>query len=269
MRYKMIFSDIDGTLLTSNHAISQGTKETVRRLQQKGVPFVLVSARMPVGMIPLQEQLEINEPLICFSGALVLGAAGPGGKREVLHNQTLDPKLVKEIYAFMREQYPNVSFSAYNKDRWFVTSLEDEWVIQEHEIAGTPPQLYDFDKDTPNHINKLLCMGHPEAIASLEHELKTAYPEITIYQSKSTYLEIMAKGVLKSSAIDILIKRYGVNKEDIIAFGDNYNDIDMLQYAGLGVAMGNAPDEVKAAADVVTLSNDEEGLKAILDRSMN
>lgn len=108
-------------------------------------------------------------------------------------------------------------------------------------------------------------MGHLEAITSLEIELKILFPEITIYKSKSTYLEIVAQNVQNSSAIDILIKAHGVTKEEIMAFGDNYNDVDMLRYAGIGVAMGNAPDEVKAAADVITLSNDEDGLKAILE----
>jgi len=109
-------------------------------------------------------------------------------------------------------------------------------------------------------------MGPPEAINSLESELKNNHPDITVYKSKPTYLEIMAQNVLKSSAIAILIKARGVVKEEIVAIGDNYNDIDMLRFAGLGVAMGNAPDEVKSAADIVTLSNDEDGLKVVLEK---
>ncbi|WP_068621305.1 Cof-type HAD-IIB family hydrolase [Paenibacillus tuaregi] len=265
MRYKMIFSDIDGTLLNSNHEITPGTKEAVQLLKQKGVPFVLVSARMPVGILPLLEELGMNEPLVCFSGALVLGAAGQNGSREVLHTKAMEPQDVKGIYALISNKFSDISFSAYNKDHWFVLSLDDEWVIQEQEITGTDAQPFNFNHDTPPFIHKLLCMGHPEAIASLETELKIRYPEITIYKSKPTYLEVMASHVLKSSAIDILTRAYGVTREEIIAFGDNYNDIDMLQFAGLGVAMGNAPDEVKAAADVITSSNDEDGLKAVLE----
>jgi len=264
LKYRMIFSDIDGTLLNSNHEISQGTIESVQNLH---LPFILVSARMPVGILPLQEKLNINEPLICFSGALVLGAAQADGSREVLHNKALKSKDVREIYTVITDKFPNVSFSAYNKDNWFVPSLEDEWIIQEREIAGTHAQPFNFTNDIlPTTINKLLCMGPPEAINSLESELKNNHPDITVYKSKPTYLEIMAQNVLKSSAIEILIKASGVAKEEIVAIGDNYNDIDMLRFAGLGVAMGNAPDEVKSAADIVTLSNDEDGLKVVLEK---
>ncbi|MNY40960.1 putative phosphatase [compost metagenome] len=109
-------------------------------------------------------------------------------------------------------------------------------------------------------------MGSPQAIDSLETELKKHHPEITIYKSKPTYLEIMAQKVQKSSAMMSLLESYHVTKQEIIAIGDNYNDIDMIHFAGLGAAMGNSPDEVKAAADIITISNDEDGVKDVIEK---
>lgn len=266
MRYKMVFSDIDGTLLDSNHQITGGTKEAVRKLTQNGIPFVLVSARMPYGILPLTEALHINEPIICFSGALVLGALQSDGTREELYNQTLNTEDVEEMYSITSESYPEISFSAYNGRHWFVSSRNDEWIEQEYKITGTPPQYFKFEDDPIPACHKIMCMGEAPAIERLEAELKSRYPEHTIYKSKTTYLEIMAPHVSKSSAIEVLIKQYGIEQEEIIAVGDNYNDMDMLKYAGLGVAMGNAPEEVKAAADQVTLCNDEDGVKTLLEQ---
>ncbi|MNS48434.1 putative phosphatase [compost metagenome] len=266
MEYKIVFSDIDGTLLNSNHQISRGTLDSVLALKQIGVPFILVSARMPNGILPLQKELRINEPIICFSGALVLGAVQADGTRKVLLNKTLNPSDVRDVYTLISDRFPLISFSAYNKENWFVTSLNDEWVIQEQKIAGTPPQLFNFAGNNHPTMNKLLCMGPPQAIDSLETELKRYHPEITIYKSKPTYLEIMARDVQKSSAIMTLLESYHVTKQEIIAIGDNYNDIDMIRFAGLGVAMGNSPDEVKASAHIITLANDEDGVKDVIER---
>ena len=266
MGFKLVFSDIDGTLLNSNHKISKGTMESVWKLKQKGIPFVLVSARMPSGIHRLQEELKINDPIICFSGAIVFGAVQTDGTRQVLHNKSLDPSHVNEIYSLVSEQFPKVSFSSYNEANWYVSSITDEWVIQEQAITGTPPQVFNFVDDIHPLFNKIMCMGSPQEIDSLQEELKKQHPEIMIYKSKPTYLEIMAQHVQKSSAINLLMQYYNAKKEEIIAVGDNYNDMDMLQFAGLGVAMGNSPDDVKAAADIITLSNDQDGLKEVIEK---
>lgn len=109
MGYKLVFSDIDGTLLNSNHQISRGTKESVWRLKEKGIPFILVSARMPRGIFPLQEELEINEPVICFNGALVLGRVESDGTRKVLFNKVLEPDHSKEIHQLITNRYNSTS----------------------------------------------------------------------------------------------------------------------------------------------------------------
>ncbi|MGP7816411.1 Cof-type HAD-IIB family hydrolase [Niallia sp. 01092] len=264
--YKLIFSDIDGTLLNSNHQISEETQNSLKFLQHKGIPFALVSARMPEGIFPLLKSCQLNEPIICFSGALLLGKEQINGEREILYKATMKEKDVEEIYKLVSLQFPSVCFTMYSKDNWFVESLKDEWVEQEQEITSIIPKIFVFHSSSYPSVYKILCMGTPEHITSLEKELKKDYPKLSIYKSKATYLEIMAEGVKKSNAICILANQLGIYQDEIMAFGDNYNDIDMLKYAGLGVAMGNAPQIVKDAADLITSSNDEDGIVKVIDQ---
>ncbi|WP_307725860.1 HAD-IIB family hydrolase [Oceanobacillus sojae] len=118
-----------------------------------------------------------------------------------------------------------------------------------------------------NHdILKCLCMGEPQMIKQLEIELKGNFPHLSVYKLKGTYLEIMSGNASKSNAIKKLEKQFNITRQEVIALGDNFNDIDMLKYAGVGIAMGNASDEVKSAADEITLSNEEDGLKHALNK---
>lgn len=268
MKYKIVFSDIDGTLLNSKHQISKETSEVIFKLRGKNVPFILVSARMPKAIVPLQEELDINEPIICFSGAMVLGKAQPDGTREVIQDISMDIANVSDIYQLICRRFPDITFSIYNKVEWLVPSSKDSWIIQESAITGIIPCEYNFNllPDTDLKVSKILCMGTPQDIHYFQLEMKECYPALTIYTSKPTYLEIMAPQVSKSAAIESLIQRFKMNIQEAIAIGDNYNDIDMIQSVGLGIAMGNSPDEVKAFANEITESNDEDGLKHILEK---
>ena len=144
---------------------------------------------------------------------------------------------------------------------------KEYWAAQESDITGVIPQEVFFeDEEVYKEVHKVLCMGDKEDIAALEQQLVKEFPQIRIYRSKDTYLEIMSMKASKSDAIHMLKDHFHVKQEEIMAFGDNFNDIDMIRYAGLGVAMGNAADEVKEVADIVTDINDNEGERQILDK---
>jgi hypothetical protein len=258
---KAIFSDIDGTLLNSKHQISERTKAKIHEIGEKQIPFILVSARMPQGMIGFQQELHTKNPMICYSGALVIGGEG-----EVLYSVELKPETAKRIMKLTKEITPGVSINPYSYDRWMAEDKEEYWTHQEMEITGVIPEEVSFeDEKVWAHIHKILCMGNPEEIKYLEERLKEDYPEIQIYRSKDTYLEIMAKEASKSGAVHMLEQHFQIKKEETIGFGDGYNDIDMLKYVGTGIAMGNAFQVVKEAADYVTDTNDEEGLWKVLN----
>ncbi|WP_238883311.1 Cof-type HAD-IIB family hydrolase [Clostridium sp. YIM B02551] len=265
-KYKMVCLDIDGTLINSNHKITEKTKDIIDIVaNEKKIRTVLVSARMPKGIIPLQNELNISEPLICYSGALIMDKHS-----NVLANKVMDSMVIKKIYDTSKDF--KVSLSIYKDDEWYIENL-DKWAINESEITNISPEIIDFNKlikqleNQNSGANKILCMGEPEDIQLLYKEINlTSKEDINVYPSKPTYLEIMAKEVSKTSAIEFLCKECNIERGQVIAIGDNYNDIDMIEYAALGIAMGNAPIMVKEHADEVTFTNDEDGVAKALEK---
>ena len=261
-QYKAVFSDIDGTLLNSNHQIPTETKNKIQEMNERGIPYVLVSARMPKGMTNIRAELGAKSPMICYSGALVVDE-----EDNPIYSVAISKENAKNLCKRIQELNAKISINIYTNDEWLVEDKEEYWAAQESDITGVIPEEVSFeDGEVYQEVHKILCMGNKEEIAQLEQQLIKEFPEIRIYRSKDTYLEIMSMKASKSDAIHMLKNHFHVEREEIIAFGDNFNDIDMLQYAGLGVAMGNASDEVKQAADIVTDINDNEGERQILDQ---
>lgn len=257
IQYKIVFCDIDGTLIDSNYRISEGTGRKIRELYHMGIPFILVSARMPSGIFPLQEELGIKAPIVCYSGALILDenggcvkTAGIGRKKAVL------------IDEFIKTEWRKVSCSAFCHNSWIVGDIRDKWVEQERDITSSVPEeggISDFPLRS-GQIHKFLCMGETGEISGLSRAMKEKFPELSIYRSKDTYLEIMDGAVTKAGAVRHLCGMYGISIENSVSFGDNFNDVDMLLATGTSFAMGNAPEEVKQKAGNVTLDNDHEGV---------
>lgn len=255
--FKMVCLDIDGTLLNSNHKISPKVKDTIKIVaNEKRIPVILVSARMPKGIAFLQRELEIEQPIICYSGALILDKNGG-----IVSKESIPVSSFEEIYKLVRNF--NIHISLYKDDEWYVEEL-DEWAEQESEITNIAPIIMDFKalielwRKEGTGPNKILIMANPSEIDMLKKNIK--YHNLNIYPSKATYLEIMPIEASKTSAISSLQKIFNIERSEIIAMGDNYNDIDMIEYAGLGIAMGNAPEDVKKHANDVTLTNDEDGV---------
>lgn len=261
--FKMICLDIDGTLLNSNHKITKKVKDAINIVaNEKNIPVILVSARMPKGITFLQRELEIEEPIICYSGALILDKEG-----KVLLKEFINVLDLEEIYKLGNKH--NIHISLYKDDEWYIEEI-DYWTKQESEITNITPKIIEFKelielwKKEGTGPNKILCMANPNEINILKENIRAN--ELNIYPSKPTYLEIMPSNASKTSAINYLQKKFDIKKDEIIAMGDNYNDIDMLKYAGVGIAMGNAPDDVKKHANDVTLTNDEDGVREALKK---
>jgi Cof subfamily protein (haloacid dehalogenase superfamily) len=259
----MLCLDIDGTLLNSNHEISTRTKESIKNLyREKDIRIILVSARMPKGISFLQRELEIEEPIICYSGSLVLDK-----NYNVISNQYINVNQVKTIVKEAKKY--DLHISLYKDDTWLIEK-SDNWAQIESDITNIKPELVEFrttlgSKEYENGVNKILLIGDENKVSRVCKILNTKFVEdLNIYPSKPTYLEIMNKDVSKTSAIKQLLEVYKIDKSEVIAIGDNFNDIDMLKFAGIGVAMGNAPNEVKAISDHITLSNNEDGIAEVI-----
>lgn len=259
MQYKMVFCDIDGTLIDSAHRISRGTIQKIQELNRAGIPFILVSARMPSGIFHLQRELGISAPIVCYSGALILDS-----RRNPVKTIGIDREKAITIDAFVKRERSDVCCSAYCYDDWISENIHDKWIVQEQSITASVPiegKISDFIPQK-GHIHKLLCLGEAEVISDLNNALKEKFSELSIYRSKDTYLEIMDGAVSKADAVKFLCKAYDIPIEATVSFGDNFNDVDMLLTTGTSFAMGNAPTEVKRQARNVTLDNDHEGVVA-------
>ncbi|QAA34411.1 Cof-type HAD-IIB family hydrolase [Clostridium manihotivorum] len=263
---KFICLDIDGTLLNSNHEISEKNKAVIKEVTKvRNIPVILVSARMPKGINFLQEQLDIHEPIICYSGSLILDK-----EKNILFSQYIDNSYIKDIVSEAKNL--DIHISLYKDDNWYVEQL-DYWALQEKEITNIEPNVVEYTKLLTQWkleslgCNKLLCMGASENIQKLRDILLKRFDkQLNIYLSKPTYLEIMPKNASKTLAISFLLDRYNIEKSELMTVGDNYNDMDMLEYAAFGIAMGNAPIEVKNIAKDITLTNDEDGVAWAIEK---
>lgn len=262
-KYRLIFSDIDGTLLDSRHQIGEKTRLVIRTLEQRGVPFVLVSARMPEGIFPIQDRLGIKAPIVSYSGGLILDR-----ERQVLDSQGFPLSAAMEIRDWLAGQWPDICVNTYAGSLWLVEDAQNPWVEKESRIVGFDPKQGRLSKEwiPGGLVHKLMCLGEAGRIARLEQELCARYPDLSISRSKPEYLEIMSKAAVKSHGVEFLCSELGIDRGASVAFGDQFNDVDMLLAAGFGVAMGNAPDGVKEKADAVTEDNDHEGLLCMVER---
>ena len=140
--------------------------------------------------------------------------------------------------------------------------IDDEYVIIESEINHLPIKLVKNFKETVDFsVNKVLLTGKPEYVQKIIDEFKESYGDsLSIYRSAPFFIEVMAQGIDKAASLQALIERLGIKQEEVISFGDGYNDLSMIEFAGMGVAMENAVDQVKQCADYITLSNDDEGI---------
>ena len=260
---KILFSDIDGTLLNSQHEMPQAVAKAIRKVEKQGIPFVFVSARMPKSIRRIQAAAGGHSPVIAYSGALAQDQEG-----NCLFEEIVPAKTAVSICGMANAAFPNICVSIYGGDHWMVLDPEDLWVREEASITGLCAEQGSSWQAICAKIpvHKIFCMGMPSEILRLEKAVLDAFPNCDGYRSKDTYLEIVSSAASKANALRLFCGRYQYPVETSLAFGDYYNDVEMLRAAGLGVAMGNAPEDVKAAADAVTESNDLEGVRRFLER---
>ncbi len=257
---KIILSDIDGTLLTPESTVTEKTAETVRRAVRAGLPFALVSARMPEAIYPITDKMGLRLPLVCYSGAYVLTDMG-----DVLFSKTMRQEDARAVLTALQRDYPHLTCNLYAGHHWYVEDLKDPRVIREMDITEAQAEQADLRELLATTLpHKYLLMGEPGDIEAAEKELSAAFPALNVVRSAPHLLEIMDKSIAKDVGIEKLLAHYGLKKEDALAFGDNYNDIEMLRYVGTSVAMGNAPEKIKEIATEVTGPNTEDGLATYL-----
>lgn len=253
---RALCTDIDGTLLDSRRELSNETIDVIRGLSIS-MPIILASSRMPSAMRHLQQQLNIlDHPLICYNGGYVL-KYGASDKPDVMHSVEIPLEICVEILALAKGT--SVHVSLYREDEWYAPAV-DQWTIREATITKVSPVIQEgqtvlqYWQKENRGAHKVMCMGDAHEIERLKFDLRSKLVgDIHIYHSRSTYLELASRTTSKGTALKLLLEKfYDINLRDVIAFGDNYNDIDLLQSVGLGIAVANAREEVKAVAKDVT-----------------
>ncbi|MDV3427750.1 MAG: Cof-type HAD-IIB family hydrolase [Bacillota bacterium] len=265
MDCKLICLDIDGTLLNSKHKITELTRKVIHIVsKEKGIPITLISARMPKAMASIRNELEIKDPIACFGGAVIIE------DDKYVINKVLDADIALKLYE--SAENTGVHMSLYKEDNWYVEKL-DYWAKQESDITNLQPYIISFPnlftiwRENKTGPNKILFMSSPEKIIELKKKIEISEKSLlNMYLSKETYLEVMPSGVGKKETVELICKMYNISKENVLAIGDNDNDIGMIEYAGIGIAMGNALDSVKQSADYVTKSNDEDGVSEAIEK---
>jgi Cof subfamily protein (haloacid dehalogenase superfamily) len=257
MTFSYLCSDLDGTLLTTKSDVSDFTISEISRIKDK-IKVILVSARMPQSMTYLQRRLGIeHEPLICYNGALVLDG------HKVISSTEIPISYLKAMYEMAT--FHSIKLGLYHKNEWYVEE-NTERVRKEIAYTHATPVFRATDttmtdwQERAIGAHKVMFMGEKLTTDLIFPELLEKLGEhLHFYRSNDTLIEVAPKTVSKLSAIQLLLSsEEELNK--VIAFGDNYNDIEMLQKVGLGVAVGNARPEVIAVAHKVTLKNTEDGV---------
>jgi Cof subfamily protein (haloacid dehalogenase superfamily) len=272
MKIAAVCTDVDGTLLDSRRELSIRTIQAVKRINDAGIPLILASSRMPGAMRHLQEQLGIlNQPMICFNGGYVMVDQGESSSTVILNSVTIPLSICSTIGELVAGT--SIHVSLFTEDQWFAPVI-DEWTQREQTITKVNAIILPHAsvmsqwKTAGLGAHKVMCMGEERQIADLYSKLyHRFFEDLHVYRSRPTYLEIAPKTVSKATALKLLMKeRFNTDPSQVMAFGDNYNDVDMIRDAGLGIAVGNAIQEVKDAAKEITLTSKEDGVAIAIEK---
>lgn len=265
MDRKLLVLDIDGTLTNSKKEVTYATKSAIMDLMNRGHRCMLASGRPTPGMQKVADTLEFENYggyLLSFNGAKIIKY----DTKEVVYQQILPVTFLPKLYQYAVEHHCGII--SYDANQVISGNGIDESVALEARINNLPIKEVDnFPEYITFDINKCLMTAPPHLAAKYELELQQLFGDhLSIYRSEPFFIEIMPKGVDKAASLAQMLSILGISRENTIACGDGFNDITMIKYAGIGVAMANAQDKVKEAADVITLSNDEDGLIPIIQK---
>lgn len=258
---KIILSDIDGTFLKTDKRTPKLHARAIQSVVDKGLKFVFVSARMPEAIYPITDALGMaHTPVISYSGGLVLTE-----NEEVLFDKKIPAEVARGVLAEMNSTWQDISVSYYTGRHWFVEKV-DARVMREADNTHAPFEIAKFDELFAEKLfpNKIFIRCEPPTCEEMERELGKIFPALNVVRSAPYLLEIMDKSVSKATGIEVLLKHYGYTRDEAIAFGDNYNDTEMLELIPQSVAMANAPEAVKKLAAAVTDSNENGGIYTYL-----
>lgn len=267
MKRKALALDIDGTLVNSAKEITPATRAAIRKVQERGHNVILASGRPAFGMKRYAEELELGRYggyLLSYNGTRVMDYR----TGEMLFQKALPLSALPDIFRFAREN--GCGLATHFEDTVISAFPPDRYVAWEAYINGMPVRtVEDFLEFVHFDIYKCFMTAEEERAAVYEKALREfCGTKASVCRSEPFLIEIVPKGVDKGDSLRRLTERIGVAREDVVCCGDGFNDVSMIRFAGVGVAMGNAQQVVKEVADYVTGSNDEDGLVEVIEKFM-
>lgn len=267
MNYNIIVLDLDGTLTNRDKVITPRTKTALMKAQEAGKIVVLASGRPTAGVEPLAKELELSRfgsYILSYNGGMITNCK----TGEVVFSALLPVESNKKIIGLAREY--RVDILTYDKGEIITNNEQCPYALKESSINHLPMRQVD---DMENYVNfqvpKFLMLDDGDYLVTVEPRVKAAMGrDFSVYRSEPYFLEVLPKGIDKALSLERLLKTLGMRREEMIACGDGYNDLTMIKYAGLGVAMENAVLPVRNAAGYITASNNEDGVGKVVERFM-
>lgn len=259
---QLIVTDLDGTLLNSNHEIGEPTRKALREAIAKGVQVILATGKTRPSAVHIIKEFDLKTPGIYLQGLAIYDGDG-----NVMHQRTIEPALARQVITFAEDR--GFTMLAYSGERILMRAKHP---IIEHMAKFHEPQpefvgaLQNLLDSVP--INKVAAIGDDKRINALRWQLGMQLNgSARLMQAAVPHmLEILPSGASKGNALRTLLKDLKIPVENVLAIGDGENDIEMIQAAGIGVAVGNAEQKVKDAANYVVASNDDDGVAETIER---
>lgn len=260
--------DLDGTLTDSQKLLPARNREALLDMQRRGVKVALASGRPTYGIRHLATELQLSEYggyIMAYNGGYVIDCT----TNRPLSTNILPRDIFAELYKASIEY--NAAILTYDdaRDTIITNTSGNKWIEHEAWLNNRMNLeiVPDVDAVAPQSLPKCLMVGEPEHIAEIEPLMQKRFPQLAIYRSSPFFLEIVPQGVDKARSIERLrLTMDNVEVSQIAAFGDGYNDISMVEYAGIGIAMANGCDEIKRIANFVSVSNDECGVAFAIEK---
>ena len=267
MEYKMIALDLDGTLTNSRKEISAHTKEVLIDIQKKGKIVVLATGRPINGAVKLGESLCLKEYggyILAFNGGMILDCRSG----ECIYQKRIPAECIPKLGRAARDY--QLPIMTYNTSEVLTEDSTDRYVRLEAGINKMPIRaIDDFSKEIDFPVTKCMMVADGWYLESVLPKIRKEFGQVlNIFRSEPYFMEITPLGVDKASGLEWLLNNQGIERSELIAVGDGYNDLSMIRYAGLGVAMANAQPEIKEEADEITASNDDDGVACIVEKYM-
>jgi len=267
MAYEILVLDIDGTLTNSQKEVSPQTLDAILKAQERGHTVVLASGRPTPGIIAIANHLKLsqyNGYILSYNGAKIINCK----TNEIIYQKVLPREIIPKLYTAAIEN--SVGIISYEENSIIAGTDIDEYMEKESKINGIPiKKIKNFSSYINFDVNKCLMTGAAPHLEKVEQIMKKQFGHlINIYRSEPYFLELMPQDIDKAYSLSKLLEHLELSKDQMISCGDGFNDLSMIQYAGMGVAMANAQDIVKKAADYITLSNDEDGIAHVINEFM-